>query len=187
LGICFSGCGKAPSWTRGLPHPKPGRTGWDTPLQAARLDPVPEMKAPETCIHEPGFPLFQVYDATAAMAASHRPLPLSLPGRTARSARPAYAGTGAPRPNSRPWGINAILARAAGRLGRRIATRTALATGRLSSVGAAGAAYSAVSASTASTACSTAGTAACTAASSTSSTAPALGQRTGTKGECRHK
>ena len=143
------------------------------------------MKAPETCVHEPGFPLFQAYDATPAMAASHRPL--SLPGWTARSARPAYAGTGAPRPNSRPWGINAILARAAGRLGRRIATRTALATGRLSSVGAAGAAYSAVSASTASTACSTAGTAACTAASTTSTTAPALGQRTRTKGECRHK
>ena len=54
------------------------------------------------------------------MAASHRPL--SLPGWTARSARPAYAGTGAPRPNSRPWGIDAILARAAGRLGRGIAT-----------------------------------------------------------------
>ena len=35
---------------------------------------------------------------------------LSLSGRTARAARSAHAGTGASRPNSRPWGIDAILA-----------------------------------------------------------------------------
>ena len=48
--------------------------------------------------------------------------------------------TSAPRPNSRPWGINAILARAAGRLSSSIATRTALAAGGLSSAVAARAA-----------------------------------------------
>jgi hypothetical protein len=107
-----------------------------------------------------------------------------------RAARLVLASARAPRrgarPNPRPWGIDAILARTAGRLSSSIASWTALAPGGLSSVSAAGAAYSAVSGSTASTTCSTAGTA-CTAASSTSTTAPALGQRTGTKGECRHK
>ena len=45
------------------------------------------------------------------------------------------------RPNSRPWGINAILARTAGRLSGSIASRTALAAGRLSNAVAARTAY----------------------------------------------
>ena len=122
-------------------------------------------------------------EVAQTLAASHR-----LNARAARlvlaSARAPRRGT---RPNSCPWGINTILARTAWGLSSSIAGGTALAPGGLGSVSAAGAAYSAVSASTASTACSTAGTAACTAAASTSTTAPALGHRTGTKGERGHK
>ena len=44
----------------------------------------------------------------------------------------AHAPRRGTRPNSRPWGINAILARTAGRLSSSIASRTALAAGRLS-------------------------------------------------------
>ena len=60
---------------------------------------------------------------------------LSLSGGAARS---AWSVGSAPRPNSRPWGIDAILARAAGGLSSAIATRTALAraAGGLRSAGA---------------------------------------------------
>jgi hypothetical protein len=60
---------------------------------------------------------------------------LSLSGGAARS---ALSVGSAPRPNSRPWGIDAILARAAGGLSSAIATRTALtgAAGGLRSAGA---------------------------------------------------
>ena len=44
----------------------------------------------------------------------------------------AHAPRRGTRPNSRPWGINAILARTAGRLSSSIASRTALAAGWLS-------------------------------------------------------
>ena len=44
----------------------------------------------------------------------------------------AHAPRRGTRPNSRPWGINAVLARTAGRLSSSIASRTALAAGRLS-------------------------------------------------------
>ena len=60
-----------------------------------------------------------------------QPATLSLSGRAARASRSAHAGTGAPRPNTRPWGIDAILARAAGGLGSGIATRTALQPGQI--------------------------------------------------------
>jgi hypothetical protein len=52
------------------------------------------------------------------------------------TSRQAVASAHAPgrgtRPNSGPWGIDAILARTAGRLSSSIAGRTALAAGRLS-------------------------------------------------------
>src|SRR4051812_908909 len=79
------------------------------------------------------------------LAASHRAPPSAGGGGPDIGGEPAAKGRAAtlvpesaraPRRgagrNSRPWGINAILARTAGRLSSSIAGWTALATGRLS-------------------------------------------------------
>jgi hypothetical protein len=51
---------------------------------------------------------------------------------SSRAVASAHAPGRGTRPNSGPWGIDAILARTAGRLSSSIANRTALAAGRLS-------------------------------------------------------
>jgi len=106
-----------------------------------------------------------------------QPATLSLSGRAARASRSVHAGTGAPRPNTRPWGIDAILARAAGGLGSGIAARTALAPGGLSSISAAACGSGGATCSDAS-ACSTA-----RAACASATTATSLSHGRSTKGE----
>jgi hypothetical protein len=100
--------------------------------------------------------------------------------------------TSAPRANSRPWRVNAILARAAGGLSSAIASRTALAAGGLSNAVAALTAAPAArvacgSGCAARSTCSTASATRAAPACATSASATPLCQRTGTECECRHK
>ena len=108
------------------------------------------------------------------------------PGRPAAPLMPferlnLRARTGVPRPNSRPWRIDAVLTRGPGRLSSSISSRTALAAGGLSNAVAARTAYRASW-----VACG-AGCAARSTCSTTAAAAPTpLRQRTGTECECRH-
>jgi hypothetical protein len=89
------------------------------------------------------------------------------------------ARTSASRSNSRPWGIDAILARATGRLSSSISTRTASATGGLCNAVAARTAPRAASVASGASgaACSTCPRAA---AARSATTTAALRQRSGT-------